>query len=107
MTAATLDVDGFKDWVDELVSCAVCKDRDGRVRAQKRVLETYIALLAERDALREHVVAAEDQYYDLILQVENKHPGETRHETAKRYIQQVEHSGDRADAVQATSGEGA
>jgi len=36
---------------------------------------------AERDALRE-------KYYDLLYQVQTKHPDESRHETAKRYIHQ-------------------
>jgi len=43
-----------------------------------------IAAEAELDALREN-------YNDLIMQVMNKHPDETRHETAKRYIQNAEH----------------
>ena len=29
-------------------------------------------------------------YYDLIMQVGNKHPGESRHDTAKRYILRAE-----------------
>ena len=29
-------------------------------------------------------------YFDLIFEVGIKHPDETRHETAKRYIQQAE-----------------
>lgn len=29
-------------------------------------------------------------YHDLIMQVGDKHPNETRHETAKRYIRQAE-----------------
>lgn len=103
----------------ELASCveslaSMEAQRDAETARADRHLEVAArgmglsnALRTERDGLRERLAAAEDQYYDLILQVENKHPGETRHETAKRYIQQVEHSGDRADAVQATSGEGA
>jgi hypothetical protein len=31
------------------------------------------------------------QYADLILSVGNKYPGESRHETAKRYIHRAEH----------------
>ena len=31
-----------------------------------------------------------EEYYELILSVEKKHPGETRHETALRYIQERE-----------------
>lgn len=30
------------------------------------------------------------EYYELILTVEKKYPGETRHETALRYIQERE-----------------
>ena len=31
-----------------------------------------------------------DKYYELILAVERKHRGETRHETALRYIKEAE-----------------
>ncbi len=33
-----------------------------------------------------------DKYYELLYAVQNKFPGETRHETALRYIQQAEKS---------------
>jgi len=46
---------------------------------QKRIAELEV----ERDKLRE-------QYNDLIMQVQQKHPDETRHETAKRIIHQHE-----------------
>jgi hypothetical protein len=45
------------------------------------------ALRAERDALN----GMRDLYWELIYQVANKYPGESRHETAKRYIHQAEH----------------
>jgi hypothetical protein len=32
-------------------------------------------------------------YYELLLAVSNKYPGETRHQTALRYIQQAESFG--------------
>ena len=41
-------------------------------------------LEAERDRLR-------DAYNELIYEVATKHPDESRHETAKRYIHEREH----------------
>ena len=41
-------------------------------------------LEAELERLRE-------RYNDLIMQVARKHPNETRHDTAKRYIYDAEH----------------
>lgn len=38
-------------------------------------------LIAERDRLREN-------YNDLLMQLEEKYPNETRHETAKRYLKE-------------------
>lgn len=34
------------------------------------------------------------KYYELIMAVEQKHPNESRHETALRYIRERENSGD-------------
>jgi hypothetical protein len=56
-------------------------------------------LTLERDRLydREAALSAEVErlnglYHDLLMQVGMKHPGETRHETARRYIQKAEYS---------------
>jgi len=49
-----------------------------------------------RDALER----SEAQYQDLLYQVETKHEGETRHETAKRYIAEAEKR-DKGDGVAA------
>ena len=40
--------------------------------------------------LRERITELERNYYQLIYAVQRKFPGETRHETALRYITQVE-----------------
>ncbi len=40
----------------------------------------------ERDQERELRLAAEEKYHELLYAVEKKHPNETRHETALRYI---------------------
>jgi hypothetical protein len=32
-----------------------------------------------------------DEYFELIMAVETKYPGETRHQTALRYIAEAEH----------------
>jgi|APGre2960657404_1045060.scaffolds.fasta_scaffold278135_2 hypothetical protein len=38
----------------------------------------------------EYIKRLEKDYFDLIMQVERKFDGETRHETAKRYIKNAE-----------------
>jgi len=39
---------------------------------------------------KEKLVEREEEYQELIMAVESKHSGETRHETALRYIQSCE-----------------
>ena len=43
-------------------------------------------------------------YLELLYQVGNKHPGETRHQTALRYLQRAEQSGNTAGAKAAQGG---
>ena len=43
-------------------------------------------------ALRERLKAVEEKYSDLIMQVGKKFTGESRHETAKRYIRERENA---------------
>jgi hypothetical protein len=50
---------------------------------------------AELQGFRERVYELEadaERYNELIMAVENKYPGETRHETALRYIREAETS---------------
>lgn len=49
-----------------------------------------IVLIGE--ATPENIVPILQNYYELIYAVENKYPGETRHETALRYILEAEKS---------------
>jgi len=49
----------------------------------RRLRAEALKLEAERDEARA-------KYYDLVMSVGNKYPGESRHETAKRYIHQAE-----------------
>ena len=56
------------------------------------LLEKVEDLESENANLKAQLAAAEKNYQDLILQVGKKTPGETRHETAKRYLQQAETS---------------
>ena len=46
-----------------------------------------------------------NKYHELIFAVQNKHPNETRHETALRYIKQAELSHGTGEAKQAIKGE--
>lgn len=58
----------------------------------------FCKLKAERDALSK-------KYYELLYSVEIKHPNETRHETALRYIREAERH-DCNDALEAEQIEG-
>ena len=52
------------------------------------------------------VVADEDwkrKYFELVMAVGNKHPGETRHQTALRYIRQSEAPSTRAAQTEAAN----
>jgi len=54
-------------------------------------LKKCIDALADAPAtLQARVEALETQYHDLLMSVETKHEGETRHETARRYILEAE-----------------
>jgi hypothetical protein len=65
---------------------------DDRRRIEKNI-RALRARVAELEAER-------DRYHELLYAVEKKHPGETRHETALRYIRQAEvHTEDAAQEV--------
>jgi hypothetical protein len=51
-----------------------------------------------------HGVDFKERYYDLIYQVGNKYPGESRHDTAKRYLQRAEQTGSDGQAASAPGG---
>jgi hypothetical protein len=56
------------------------------------------AMLARKDApapalTMERGTAAEALYHELLFEVANKYPGESRHDTARRYIRERESSG--------------
>lgn len=44
------------------------------------------------DLLKEENTKLKDEYYELVFAVATKHPDETRHETAFRYIMEAESS---------------
>ena len=44
----------------------------------------------ELNAANDRIKRLEEDYYDLIMQVERVFDGETRHQTAKRYIKNAE-----------------
>lgn len=46
------------------------------------------------EPLVEEIKVLKDKYHELIMAVGNKYEGETRHETAKRYIQEAEKPND-------------
>jgi len=58
---------------------------------------------AVQDALHGEInvkVNYEELYYELLFQVESVHEGETRHQTALRYIKEREHSKTECEAKQ-------
>ena len=59
------------------------------------------ALIAELEQAESRLREAQAQYDELIYAVAQKWPGETRHQTALRYIQSAE----RGDAARAAEGE--
>lgn len=70
-------------WTDEIATTA----QYGRLR------ERYTRLEEEHADVRGRIVGAQraqQQYDELIYEVGAKHKGETRHETARRYIRERE-----------------
>ncbi len=55
-------------------------------------------LEADRDHYKKKALEIADRYQELLLQVGNKYPGESRHDTALRYIKQAENSPDEAQS---------
>ena len=72
----------------------------------KRILELHKGLMAEADrrleAAERRVEREETDwsklYHELLYAVGNKYPGETRHQTALRYIQNAERGSNQCDA---------
>lgn len=67
--------------------------REGNVYTNLISLERFIATI-----ITEALEAQGKEYDELILAVGNKYKGETRHETALRYIKMAEQSGEPVDA---------
>lgn len=63
--------------------------------AVKETIEKLKAELSEAKTVDEiaRLKSIDKKYYDLIMVVENKYEGETRHETAKRFIKEAEDAG--------------
>ena len=68
---------------------------DSLSEAEKKVLDHIRAALAEPEP---DAIAA--KYNELLMAVWQKHPGETRHETALRYITQAEQRTTTADQAE-------
>lgn len=69
----------------------------------QNINSTEIKLVSDKDIewligeIRREAIAEErEKYNELIMAVESKHEGETRHETALRYIKQVEQGSNQA-----------
>ena len=54
-----------------------------QIEYNKAITETIPGLVMDRDRV-------EKDYYELIFAVASKYPGETRHQTALKYIRQAE-----------------
>lgn len=70
--------------------------------------QALLIVRAQRDTDRKALVEAQRLYYELLLEVSNKWPNETRHETALRYIQERErgsHTSADMDAALANEGD--
>jgi hypothetical protein len=67
--------------------CEECSSYDCGCFEMKRIAE-----LEQQLTEREKQIAAKDAlYHELLMAVESKWPGESRHQTALRYIKQSEH----------------
>jgi len=55
-----------------------------------KLIPTYIEQSVRVEQLERELDEAKRNYMELIMSVGNKYPNETRHETAKRYIQERE-----------------
>lgn len=76
-------------WIQKIVNSAVWSSQCSNIKViplgkAERIMQE---LLTEKDKEREEAVA---KYQELLMAVEFKHEGETRHQTALRYIQQTE-----------------
>jgi hypothetical protein len=60
------------------------------VRSHEALRAELTALTAQVERLTLELDEANTLYHDLLFQVGTKHPGETRHETARRYLNQHE-----------------
>jgi hypothetical protein len=60
------------------------------VKATATIAAERDALTAQVERLTLELDEANTLYHDLLFQVGTKHPGETRHETARRYLNQHE-----------------
>jgi uncharacterized protein YhaN len=68
-----------------------CEKAVAKYTPEASDLATNVRSYEDRIADLEAQLAAErEKYSDLIMQVQNKIPGESRHETARRIIQQHE-----------------
>jgi len=56
----------------------------------KVIADENIALKVQVKGLKTEVARLREDYHELIFQVENKYPNETRHETAKRLIREAQ-----------------
>lgn len=82
------DVDALLSWCDEMeAKYASPTEYDyGVLMAVAGLRQKLAALRQQRGEERDYKAL----YFDLLYQVGKKHPGETRHETAKRYLQNAE-----------------
>jgi hypothetical protein len=82
LEAATNLLNVLDEYHDQLVPI---NRKSATVRTLRSALDALNAEQIQNQPLQE-------KYNELLYQVSTKHPGETRHETALRYIRQVEQS---------------
>ena len=71
--------------------------------ATQKAFECY---RCKSNRLQAQLAEVRESYNDLIMQVSIKHPNETGHETAKRYIRNAEHQDNPPDSVTQLKQEG-
>lgn len=73
-----------------LLVCKNLHDKGHPCEYKTLTIEDVEAMSGRLAKLEARLAAESEKYSDLIMQVQEKIPGETRHETAKRIIQQHE-----------------
>lgn len=72
----------------------ICDGVDWRSDREVELEKQVATLTAENGELKKELAERIELHMELVMSVESVHKGETRHQTALRYITEAEHRGD-------------